>query len=197
MSQIATKFIKNNAVTNAKLAQMAAHTYKGNNTGSTANALDVTSTQLTADLNQFTSSLQGLVPGSGGGTTNFLRADGTWAAPAQTNPSTFGTRASPLTIAASTGIASGTNMSTTALVQVSFIQGSGGNILITASPAIAAGTIVGQELMIIGESNTNTVTIPNQSGQVELNGPCTLGQGDMLTVIYDGTAWTEKSRSGQ
>lgn len=78
MSQVSTKFIKNLAVTNTKLAQMAAHTYKGNNTGSTANAADITSTQLTADLNLFTSSLQGLVPASGGGTVNFLRADGTW-----------------------------------------------------------------------------------------------------------------------
>ena len=30
----------------------------------------------------FTSTLNGLVPASGGGTTNFLRADGTWATPA-------------------------------------------------------------------------------------------------------------------
>lgn len=71
-----------NAVTNAKLAQMAAHTFKGNNTGSTANALDLTATQLTAELNLFSSTLQGLTPLSGGGTTNFLRADGTWTAPA-------------------------------------------------------------------------------------------------------------------
>jgi len=70
-----------NVVTNSNLSQMAAHTYKGNNTGSTANAIDVTSTQLTADLNLFTSTLQGLVPASGGGTSNFLRADGTFAAP--------------------------------------------------------------------------------------------------------------------
>jgi hypothetical protein len=41
----------------------------------------LTPTQVTADLNLFTSSLQGLTPLSGGGTTNFLRADGTWAAP--------------------------------------------------------------------------------------------------------------------
>lgn len=34
----------------------------------------------------FTSTLEGLAPASGGGTTNFLRADGTWATPA-----TFGT----------------------------------------------------------------------------------------------------------
>lgn len=41
----------------------------------------LTPTQVTADLNLFTTSLQGLVPSSGGGTTNFLRADGTWAPP--------------------------------------------------------------------------------------------------------------------
>ena len=60
---------------------MAAHTYKGNNTGSTANPIDVTNTQLTADLNQFTTTLQGLVSASGGGTTKFLRADNTWVVP--------------------------------------------------------------------------------------------------------------------
>lgn len=37
---------------------------------------------LTAALNAFTSTLKGAVPASGGGTSNFLRADGTWAAPA-------------------------------------------------------------------------------------------------------------------
>jgi GDSL-like Lipase/Acylhydrolase family len=41
----------------------------------------LTPTQVTANLNLFTNSLQGLVPLSGGGTTNFLRSDGTWAAP--------------------------------------------------------------------------------------------------------------------
>lgn len=41
-----------------------------------------TATQLTADINAFTSSLKGVAPASGGGTTNFLRADGTWTAPA-------------------------------------------------------------------------------------------------------------------
>ena len=35
----------------------------------------------TALLNSFTSALKGLVPSSGGGTTNFLRADGSWAVP--------------------------------------------------------------------------------------------------------------------
>lgn len=37
--------------------------------------------QLTADINAFSSTLSGAVPASGGGTVNFLRADGTWTAP--------------------------------------------------------------------------------------------------------------------
>jgi hypothetical protein len=43
-------------------------------------------TQATAQLNPFSSTLQGLAPASGGGTSNFLRADGTWAAPTATLP---------------------------------------------------------------------------------------------------------------
>lgn len=91
MAQIVTKFIANNAVTNAILAQVPADTLKGNNTGSTANATDLTTTQVTAMLNLFTSTLQGLVPLSGGGTTNYLRADGTWAAPSGSGVSIVGT----------------------------------------------------------------------------------------------------------
>lgn len=42
----------------------------------------ISAANLTAALNVFTTALKGLVPASGGGTTNYLRADGTWAAPA-------------------------------------------------------------------------------------------------------------------
>lgn len=73
--------LNSNSVTNTFLAQMVANTIKGNNTGSTANTLDLTVTQVTAMLNLFSSSLQGLTPASGGGTVNFLRADGTWTTP--------------------------------------------------------------------------------------------------------------------
>lgn len=70
------------AVGNTELADMPANTIKGNNTGGAADPLDLTTAQVTAMLDLFTSGLQGLTPASGGGTTNFLRADGTWAAPA-------------------------------------------------------------------------------------------------------------------
>jgi hypothetical protein len=59
----------------------AANTIKGNNTGSATTTFDLTPAQVTAMLSLFSSSLKGLVPGSGGGTSNFLRADGTWSAP--------------------------------------------------------------------------------------------------------------------
>ena len=73
--------VTNNVITNTMLAQAAAYTLKGNNTSGTANVADLTQAQVTALLNLFTSTLQGLVPASGGGTTTYLRADGSWATP--------------------------------------------------------------------------------------------------------------------
>ncbi len=68
-------------VTNAKLANVATATIKGRVTAGTGSPEDLTGTQCTTLLDVFTSALKGLAPASGGGTTNYLRADGTWNAP--------------------------------------------------------------------------------------------------------------------
>lgn len=73
--------IDNNVVTNAKLADMATASFKGRTTAGSGDPEDLTGTQATALLDTFTSGAKGLAPASGGGTTNFLRADGSWAAP--------------------------------------------------------------------------------------------------------------------
>jgi hypothetical protein len=80
--------LADNAVTNAKLSDMVASTVKGR-LSSTGDPQDLTTTQLTTLVNPFTSTLSGAVAASGGGTTNFLRADGTWAAPPGGGGATF------------------------------------------------------------------------------------------------------------
>ncbi len=79
-----------NKVSNAMLAQMATLTIKGNNTGGTANAADLTGSQATALLSNFvgdsgSGGTKGLVPAPASGdaaASKFLKADGSWAAPA-------------------------------------------------------------------------------------------------------------------
>ncbi len=73
--------ITNATITLPKLAVQNSHTFVANNTGSSASPIAITATEATAELDLFSSTLKGLTPLSGGGTTNFLRADGTWAAP--------------------------------------------------------------------------------------------------------------------
>ena len=66
------------------VSNAGADTFLGNPTGSSAAPIYMSATQATATLNVFTSSLNGLAPASGGGTANFLRADGAWVAPGGT-----------------------------------------------------------------------------------------------------------------
>jgi hypothetical protein len=87
------------AVTLAKMATLAANSLIGNNTGSSATPLALTVAQVTAFLALFSSTLQGLVPASGGGTANYLRADGSWSTP----PGTGGILSGSTTVAFTDG----------------------------------------------------------------------------------------------
>lgn len=74
--------IANDAVTYAKIQNISATArFIGRITAGAGDAEELTGTQATTLLDNFTSALKGLAPASGGGTTNFLRADGTWTAP--------------------------------------------------------------------------------------------------------------------
>jgi microcystin-dependent protein len=88
-----------NVITNNNLSQMATNTIKGNNTGATANASDLTVSQVTAILDNFvgdsgSGGIKGLVPAPSVGdgvTGKFLKADGSWAMPGSTGNILVGT----------------------------------------------------------------------------------------------------------
>lgn len=71
----------NGRLTLAKLVDIATARLLGRVTAGAGVVEELTGTQATTLLDVFTSLLKGLVPASGGGTTTFLRADGTFAAP--------------------------------------------------------------------------------------------------------------------
>lgn len=70
-----------NTVALGNLATVSTARILGRVTAATGDVESLTGTQATTLLDAFTSALKGLAPASGGGTTNFLRADGTWTAP--------------------------------------------------------------------------------------------------------------------
>jgi len=80
--QLTIGMFPNDLVTYAKIQNVSATSrFLGRITAGAGDIEELTGTQATSLLDVFTSTLKGLVPASGGGTTNFLRADGTWAAP--------------------------------------------------------------------------------------------------------------------
>ena len=73
--------VDNKAISLAKQADVATARIMGRVTAGSGVQEALTGTQATTLLDAFTSALKGLVPASGGGTTNYLRADGSFANP--------------------------------------------------------------------------------------------------------------------
>lgn len=179
-------------ITNQFLFTMPPLTIKGNDTVSAANPLDLTVAQVNAILPIFTSTLNGLTPFSGGGSSNFLRADGTWAIPAASttsnvNTTQVSTNASffPLFVASSTNstqaIDLGTgltfNPSTNVLTTTTFV----GALTGTAS---GNTTISPQNHAVVLSSATSALStaIPSATSGIPL-----ISQGSSADPVF-GTA---------
>lgn len=110
------------------------------------------------------------------------------AAIAAIHPDPVGTKAAPSEITAEGGI-----VSTAAPRQIHFVRGSGGPVDVTAALQVSAGVRVGQELLVIGTSDAQTVQLSDGRG-LSLNGPCVLGANWLLGLFWDGSLWFEFSR---
>jgi hypothetical protein len=105
-----------------------------------------------------------------------------------TLPVISGSRSVPNDIDAITGIVppGGYN-------QVMYVQGAGGDIIVTADPQIAPGLNDGELLELRGRNNLQLLTLSDGFG-LSLNGACTLGADWSLWLRWDTLNWVEISR---
>jgi hypothetical protein len=203
------------AVTLADMANLAQSTIVGRAVGAgTGVPTALTSTQATAILNQFSATLQGLVPLSGGGTTTFIRADGTWAVPAGTGVTSVGATA-PITSSGGTtptiAINLGTGLTTSGSNAIADISTgltlSGNHIVVDdareqrvlgsscSDPfgiiSITASGVVTCSTTTVGSSSLTTSAIPRATAARTL-GNSTFGD-DLTYASWAEEAWFGKA----
>lgn len=169
-----------------------ANTVYGNPTGAEANPITMSQAQLTALCNAFStvSATAGCVPGSStGGTVNFLRADGTWAAPP---PGTV------TSVATSGGLTGGTITSSGTLSLANIAQNTVlGSITVGSTTPVA---LTATQLTTLCNTFSTSTTLPgcvpgsNAGGaSVFLNGNggwTTPGGGGTVTSVAAGVGIT-------
>jgi hypothetical protein len=137
-------------------------------------------------INTFTSSLAGLVPASGGGTTNFLRADGTWQAAGGGGPCTSTAGAIQYNNSGALGCAAGWTSDGTNIIGAStgalYTTGTG-------SPSQAAGQTVVTGLI----SAPSLTTTGGQAWfyNTAANGAVIQGFGSVDDVVFYNKAGTQ------
>lgn len=99
-----------------------------------------------------------------------------------------GTPLSPLTISASGGVGV-----TSAQRQLKYVTSLAGQTPVTANPQVQAGTVLGQELMLIGTSAVNSVVLSHGNG-LDLNGTMILDNNSSILLVWNGSSWYETSR---
>lgn len=103
----------------------------------------------------------------------------------------FGSAASPVSLAGPIAIEAESGV----VLQTWYIFGGASSVDLSAlTPQIAAGTVVGQRILLVGCDNTNTVKISNGNGLI-LNGFYVMANGSQIELSWDGTNWREISRN--
>jgi hypothetical protein len=78
------------------------------------------------------------------------------------------------------------------------VSGDGGAVDLSSSPQINNGQFDGQQLFIVGGSDSNTVKLDHGDGLALVGGAAmTLGEGDCLALRWDNSAslWREMHRA--
>ena len=168
--------IPNNTVTYAKMQDVSATSrFLGRITAGAGDPEELTGTQATSLLNAFTSVLPGLATASGGGTTNFLRADGSWVAAG--------------------GGASGNMTRRTITTTDTIVSGDKGNVVEATSGTFtlaftAAATLASGFWCIVTNSGTGDVTLdPNGAELIDGLTTWVLYTGGTILLICTGTAF--------
>jgi len=150
----------------------------------TGGTQDVFCTAPAKYLDTFTSTNQGVVPASGGGTANFLRADGTFAAPAATAP------ASPTTSVQfnNAGAFGGSANFTYNTGTNTFTVGPAGSGIVTSTITTVppAGTQVTGLLRLLGTNASATNGVGGGISLITGNGTGTQRGGNFILTSGDG-----------